>query len=314
MPQSSLIPVVCDSRGQFALNVPRRGDVLHLFHPYEPVSAMVSFDEQWQDQEITLLPEQSALGIVTDQHGELLSNVPVTIEYEIDHIVGKEYRFTKSIELGTVITRADGTYRFVGVPAGRKCSIATLGRMKSTRTRQKRISTGKFDFVQSWPERKAIKLTNEVLGEVREIARIRGTALDVLPDRFTALTLQDVISDQEQSKDGFTMICFGLGSSSLAQCQLAQQLYGRYGLRVIGVAGPDDKMVDGTTEQDSDAATELEVFRDLEASRLWQLFRVRAPCVLAYDSQGHLIANITRQGSLLWEARNLLFYGATPDQ
>lgn len=302
-------PVLADQEGRFEV-LPRheRRIPIHALHPFERLSYVVSSSTAENGYRIELASEGSAVGLVTDEQGQPLAGLPVGLNVEIPHFRNGRASGATSTMLGKGFTREDGTFRFVGLSLGFRYRVTVQGKSRSAFDKRKQASNAPFDLQGKRPPRMVVKVAADLLEEVRELSESQQVVPDQMPPLKDLRWLGGRSATLEQTDYEYLLICFGSSPLSFNNYQLAHQLYGKQGLKVMGVL---------RTELDPEQLAQFDfgkvtfpIALDNAELRISEKFYgTEGSFAAIYDRDGSLKRTFSRYGAPILEIRNLMLYG-----
>jgi hypothetical protein len=227
--------LLTDRQGRFRFQSRDRLETfVQALHPYKPLSKAVAIVPGGGETKIVLAREVAVVGIVTDSNSNALAGIPVELKTSFSFGGGglsTVYHRTSS--------RADGSYRFLGLTPGLTYQAQVRGKQRANYSSSE-VELGSQQQPGVPSEIKPLKVYPKLLDEVREIAAIRE---DSLPEKLHPPSCQLWINSPPLSPDDFknkpVLLCLGMSSSALNICEIAHTLYADRGLCVVGIAqGP----------------------------------------------------------------------------
>ncbi|WP_342190300.1 carboxypeptidase-like regulatory domain-containing protein [Stieleria varia] len=228
--------VVTDGQGQFRVTDDReisRGIYAMAFHPQKRLSVSFHAGPDANAIDSTLSPDGSIIGLVVDENGKPLPDIPVNLKGRFRGERGLSMITT----LQTTRSRMDGTYRFVGLGEGIDYQAEVHGAFRSDYSSSiKRQS--RETVIGAKRDRRPIVMTPTLLQEVMEKEKGKPEAPRRLADIEFGEWIQSGPLDHADMEGKSVLLYFGWPMQPQDVLQMIDGHYGDKGLLVIAVLEP----------------------------------------------------------------------------
>jgi hypothetical protein len=198
-------------------------------------------------------------------------------------------------------SRPDGTFRFLGLSAGKRYQAQIRGRERATVARTAQVQGGPR-VIDQRADRQPLKVSHQLLKEVRELSADRPEPAKTLVNLACERWVKGPV-DWSDLRGKSVLLYIGNDPRQLTKLQIAHELYGEHGLRAIGILPARAEMPPQLMQllvERTGVTMPLALAEPAEAAR----FKLREPGFLLYGPAGKLQLNL--QDNQLYHVRQYM--------